>query len=454
MTIPREIHALSASLLPCGACHLERDKLSLAHSMRLRQQRIRGGNALGRPARPIDSRRPHRRRHAEASAGAPATRDLRARRIALPLYRCGALVARQRRGGLARGGRAEAPRRRRRRRHAERSMAARRPAPARTSRPCTPPATAPSGDDFDALAEALGAGGAMDEDTAYVEAVGSLRALASLQFIGLPIPQDRFGGVLRYQTDHDEVGRATSCGPRTSRLMVKALAEEAMRLGVPDLQPHGRRRASSSTRVRRAASSGCWRSAPQRAARRQSARLRRLPLRRAGAGGRRPRRALSRQRLSQALLRRARPRAGGGNRGGQSHREPVRHRHAARRLSLEPVGHLRAGDALCLFARRRGARAQFPRRLLPHDAGARLQRVPQGLPMAVPCDAHARLRLQPVRSRGLPRDAGGPRGAHGLQPQSRAGSRRRAVLARSGSTPTSAPISPTPTRCWRRRSSA
>ncbi len=89
------------------------------------------------------------------------------------------------------------------------------------------------GDDFHALAAALGAGGAMDEDTAYVEAVGSLRALASLQFMGLPIPQDRFGGALRYQTDHDEAGRATSCGPRTSRLMVKALAEEAARLAVP-----------------------------------------------------------------------------------------------------------------------------------------------------------------------------------------------------------------------------
>ena len=89
------------------------------------------------------------------------------------------------------------------------------------------------GDDFNALAAALGAGGAMDEDTAYVEAVGSLRALASLQFMGLPLPQDRLGGVLRYKTDHDEAGRATSCGPRTSRLMVRALAEEAARLGVP-----------------------------------------------------------------------------------------------------------------------------------------------------------------------------------------------------------------------------
>jgi succinate dehydrogenase / fumarate reductase, flavoprotein subunit len=89
------------------------------------------------------------------------------------------------------------------------------------------------GDDFDALAAALGAGGAMDEDTAYVEAVGSLPALASLQFMGLPVPLDAYGAVLRYKTDHDEAGRATSCGPRTSRLMVRALAEESARLGVP-----------------------------------------------------------------------------------------------------------------------------------------------------------------------------------------------------------------------------
>ena len=89
------------------------------------------------------------------------------------------------------------------------------------------------GDDFQAMADALGAGGAMDEDAAYVEAVGSLRALSSLQFLGLPLPQDRFGGALRYQTDHDETGRATSCGPRTSRLMVQALAREAIRLDVP-----------------------------------------------------------------------------------------------------------------------------------------------------------------------------------------------------------------------------
>jgi succinate dehydrogenase/fumarate reductase flavoprotein subunit len=91
------------------------------------------------------------------------------------------------------------------------------------------------GDDFDALADALGAGGAMDEDLAYVEAVGSPRALASLQYLGLPLPQDSLGAVLRYQTDHDEAGRATSCGPRTSRLMVQVLAREVMRLEAPVL---------------------------------------------------------------------------------------------------------------------------------------------------------------------------------------------------------------------------
>jgi succinate dehydrogenase/fumarate reductase flavoprotein subunit len=93
--------------------------------------------------------------------------------------------------------------------------------------------TADQGDNFKAMAHAIRAGGAMDEDTAYVEAVGSARMMASLQFLGLPLPQDRLGGTLRYQTDHDEVGRATSCGPRTSRLMVKVLAEEAIRLDVP-----------------------------------------------------------------------------------------------------------------------------------------------------------------------------------------------------------------------------
>ncbi len=93
--------------------------------------------------------------------------------------------------------------------------------------------TADQGDDFKAMARSIRAGGAMDEDAAYIEAVGSTRAMASLQYLGLPLPQDDLGGTLRYQTDHDEVGRATSCGPRTSRLMVQVLAREALQLGIP-----------------------------------------------------------------------------------------------------------------------------------------------------------------------------------------------------------------------------
>ncbi len=93
--------------------------------------------------------------------------------------------------------------------------------------------TSKKGDNFIELAKALGSGGAMDADTAYVEAVGSIDAFAGLKFIGLPLPEDSFGAVLRYQTDHDEAGRATSCGPRTSRLMVKVLAEEALQLSIP-----------------------------------------------------------------------------------------------------------------------------------------------------------------------------------------------------------------------------
>lgn len=94
-------------------------------------------------------------------------------------------------------------------------------------------ATAGNGDNFTKLAKALASGGAMDHDTAYVEAVGSLHTLGGLQYLGLELPEDRYGAILRYQTDHDEAGRATSCGPRTSRLMVKVLLEEVQRLAIP-----------------------------------------------------------------------------------------------------------------------------------------------------------------------------------------------------------------------------
>jgi succinate dehydrogenase/fumarate reductase flavoprotein subunit len=88
------------------------------------------------------------------------------------------------------------------------------------------------GDNFIKYAQSLCSGGAMNFSTAYVEAVGSNDAVGGLQFMGLPLPHDDQGAILRYQTDHDEAGRATSCGPRTSKLMVKVLFDEALTLGV------------------------------------------------------------------------------------------------------------------------------------------------------------------------------------------------------------------------------
>lgn len=88
------------------------------------------------------------------------------------------------------------------------------------------------GDNFIKYAQSLCSGGAMDFSTAYVEAVGSNDAVGGLQYMGLPLPHDDQGAILRYQTDHDEAGRATSCGPRTSKLMVKVLFDEALTLGV------------------------------------------------------------------------------------------------------------------------------------------------------------------------------------------------------------------------------
>lgn len=114
-------------------------------------------------------------------------------------------------------------------------------------------ASGKNGDDFVALAQALGAGGGMDLDLAYVEAVGSIHTLAGLQYLGLELPQDRYGAVLRYQTDHDATGRATSCGPRTSRLMVSVLLDEVQRLAIPLL-----RGASALRLLRRRTPQGQW----------------------------------------------------------------------------------------------------------------------------------------------------------------------------------------------------
>ena len=225
------------------------------------------------------------------------------------------------------------------------------------------------GDDYRAMADALGAGGAMDEDTAYVEAVGSSRALSSLQFMGLPVPQDRLGGVLRYQTDHDEVGRATSCGPRTSRLMVQVLANEAIRLNIPIFnQTTGVRLLVESNARRRCV--GALAISPKRRTGDNPLGLIVFLERRASRRHRRTRRALSRQRLSPALFRLARPCAGGRDRCGQPDGKPIWNQHAAGSISLESFRNLRPVHALHLLARLARERAEFPRRLLPDYAAS------------------------------------------------------------------------------------
>lgn len=54
-----------------------------------------------------------------------------------------------------------------------------------------------------ALAETLFSGGGMHGDLALVEASLSARAFLHLVNLGVPFPQDRFGGFVGYKTDHD-----------------------------------------------------------------------------------------------------------------------------------------------------------------------------------------------------------------------------------------------------------
>jgi succinate dehydrogenase/fumarate reductase flavoprotein subunit len=87
------------------------------------------------------------------------------------------------------------------------------------------------------LAEDLFAGGCMHGDIALCEAKHSAQAFFRLVQLGVPFPHDRYGGFPGYRTDHDERGRATSAGPRTSQQMVAALSREVGARGVPLFQP-------------------------------------------------------------------------------------------------------------------------------------------------------------------------------------------------------------------------
>ena len=88
------------------------------------------------------------------------------------------------------------------------------------------------------MARDLAAGGGMHGDIALCEALGSTEAFLRLVELGVPFPQDRYGGFVGYKTDNDPRQRGTSAGPLTSRLMFEALARELRRRRIPVLDRH------------------------------------------------------------------------------------------------------------------------------------------------------------------------------------------------------------------------
>ncbi|MBN2218228.1 MAG: FAD-binding protein [Pirellulales bacterium] len=89
--------------------------------------------------------------------------------------------------------------------------------------------TADSAADF---ARSLTAGGCAHEDLALIEGIGSLREFYHLVRAGVPFPHDSLGSYVGYKTDHDPYERATSAGPKTSRMMSECLQREVEARGI------------------------------------------------------------------------------------------------------------------------------------------------------------------------------------------------------------------------------
>ena len=84
-----------------------------------------------------------------------------------------------------------------------------------------------SGDEGDCpikMAQTLFEGGAMDGDTALVEATTSVKAFMKLEGLGVSFPQNDYGEFVGYKTDHDPYSRASSVGPYTSKEMTEAFS--------------------------------------------------------------------------------------------------------------------------------------------------------------------------------------------------------------------------------------
>ena len=88
------------------------------------------------------------------------------------------------------------------------------------------------------MAGDLFGGGSMHGDIALCEAQNSVRAFLNLVNLGVPFPHDAHGAFPGYRTDHDQRGRATSAGPRTSRMMFTALAAAVENRGIKVFDTH------------------------------------------------------------------------------------------------------------------------------------------------------------------------------------------------------------------------
>lgn len=78
------------------------------------------------------------------------------------------------------------------------------------------------------MADALSFGGGMHRDTAFVEAVNSMRCFHHLVEYGVPFPTDKYGRFVGYKTDHDNARRGTSAGPLTSKYMTECLEKNVL----------------------------------------------------------------------------------------------------------------------------------------------------------------------------------------------------------------------------------
>jgi succinate dehydrogenase/fumarate reductase flavoprotein subunit len=88
------------------------------------------------------------------------------------------------------------------------------------------------------MAEDLFRGGCMHGDIALCEAQHSARAFFNLVELGVPFPHTRHGAYVGYRTDHDPLGRGTSAGPLTSRMMCERLGEAVQQAGIPVFDRH------------------------------------------------------------------------------------------------------------------------------------------------------------------------------------------------------------------------